>query len=130
MPWNFRMKVLKYHKYQLECQTHKGRLVEDFQGAEILNQKGEWGCNLTPTLTTERNLESEAKAKRKKDIPRHEESQDSNPPQAKRPKKSKIPEPIRAEIERKTLDRNSPKDDKGETLIEDPKSPWKVLKLK
>ena len=57
MPWNFSMKVLKTSKYPLERQTYEGRLVEDFQGDEILNQKGEWGCNLPPTLTTERNLE-------------------------------------------------------------------------
>ena len=49
-PWDFGMRILRSHKFPLRRQTHEGRLVEDFKGDMILNQKGEWGCNLQPNL--------------------------------------------------------------------------------
>ena len=52
-PWDFSMKIVKSHKYPLLRQTYVGRLVEDFRGDEILNQRGEWGCNLPPSVMVE-----------------------------------------------------------------------------
>ena len=52
-PWDFSMSVAKSHKYPLNRQTHEGRLIEDFKGDEVLNQRGEWGCNLPPALDIE-----------------------------------------------------------------------------
>ena len=47
------MKIVKRHKYPLLRQTHEGTLVDDFNGDEILNQRGDWGCNLSPNIMVE-----------------------------------------------------------------------------
>ena len=52
-PWDFKMSVIRSHKYPLQRQSHEGRLIEDFKGQEVMNQKGEWGCNLPPKLQTD-----------------------------------------------------------------------------
>ena len=52
-PWDFKMSVIRCHKYPLQRQSHEGRLIEDFKGQEVMNQKGEWGCNLPPKLQTD-----------------------------------------------------------------------------
>ena len=92
-PWDFSMKIVKSHKYPLLRQTYEGRLVEDFRGDEILNQRGEWGCNLPPNIMVEGKAPN---PKRKgREIPQAgEEFKEHKMEDDTRPKRSKIPRTI------------------------------------
>merc|ERR1711954_534404 len=117
-PWNFSMKIVKCHKYPLLRQTYEGRLVEDFRGGEILNQRGERGCNLPPSIMVEGEAPNPKRKGRK--IPQAgEECKEQELENDTRPKRSKIPRTIIEELgTNKTRDRNSPKKKKGNTPTE------------
>ena len=104
MQWDFSMKVLKSHKYPLGRQSWEGRLVEDFKGDLVLNQKGEWGCNLPPKLVIEGTLEPGQDAKRSRPIEakdtRSTHNEEIEPPPPKR-KRGKVPQILRDETEPK-----------------------------
>merc|ERR1711954_216349 len=117
-PWNFSMKIVKRHKYPLLRQTHEGRLVEDFNGDKIPNQRGEWGCNLPPNIMVEGKPPN---PKRKgREIPQAgEEFKEHEMEDDTRPKRSKIPRTIIEELgSNKTRDKNSPEKKKGITPTE------------
>lgn len=106
------MKILISHKYPLRRQTHEGHLVEDIAGDQILNQKGEWGCSLSPILT----IESEAitSTKRKgRELFSHEEDKDTSHMSHEANKcrvRFKVPKNMRIEPETEVgEDRNSPR---------------------
>ena len=92
--------------------------MEDFRGDEILNQRGEWGCNLPPNIM----VEGEAPNPKRKgrEIPQAgEEFKEHKIEDDTRPKRSKIPRTIIEDlITNKTRDRNSPKKEKGITPTE------------
>ena len=95
-PLNFTMKVLRGYKYPLQRQTFEGRLIADFNGIEILYKKGEWGCNLPPTLTTgDENVSNRVRGME----PRADsEGAQQNPPPRKR-LRGKVPPYMRTETD-------------------------------
>merc|ERR1711954_141099 len=99
-------------------QTYEGRLVEDFRGDEILNQRGEWGCNLPPNIMVEGKAPN---PKRKgREIPHAgEEFKEHEMEDDTRPKRSKIPRTIIEDLgPNKTRDKNSPEKKRGITPTE------------
>merc|ERR1711954_397929 len=117
-PWDFSMKIVKSHKYPLLRQMYEGRLVEDFRGDEILNQRGEWGCNLPPDIM----VEGEAPNPKRKgrEIPQAgEECKEQKLENDTRPRRSKIPRTIIQDLgTNKTRDKNSSKQEKVNTPTE------------
>ena len=108
-PWNFSITIIKSHKYPLRRQTHEEWLVEYYRGNQILNQKGEWGCNLPPKLEIDR----ETNKRKERDIPREKEfknpHENQEPPPTKKLKRSKIPQNIRKELEEANTGEKYPK---------------------
>merc|ERR1711954_434665 len=99
-------------------QTYEGRLVEDFRGDEILNHRGEWGCNLPPNIMVEGKPPN---PKRKgREIPQAgEEYKEHKMEDDTRPKRSKIPRTIIEDLgTNKNRDKNSPVKKKGITPTE------------
>ena len=56
--WAYTMKVIKSHKTPLPRQVMEGDMIANFNGQEILNQKGEWGVNLPLKLRFPEALKS------------------------------------------------------------------------
>ena len=57
---SFTMKIVKQHARPLSRQIHEGIQIANFKGQILINRKGEWGCNLPPTLVIEDQITIDA----------------------------------------------------------------------